>query len=467
MRKLLVVAVGLLTWLTALPLYAAEVNFSGEVRVRSFFSDNLFDGTSGGGGAEDTSRFDDLRFRLKTSIKAGVSTGVVVLDFSNCLFGADVSSFQNGTNPLAGPGIVPTGDCRFGNAGFGGSFSVVGVREANLRIDLKSVNLVLGRQTLKVGHGIVLDSTADAITVVLPMGSTTITGSMLQIADLNDAFTLAGPFPTGVGINQDTTIWLVNVGMDHGSHMINLYDAFLYDQSPGTNNGATMYPTLPVAAFAGVLGGDKIWVNYLGLSLDAKNGPMALAFEGSYDLGRAEIAGPGKDVRLGGWNLMGDATVDTGGAKLGGTVVYAAGTSPSSVNDGTVDDISGNFQLGNILLNNEQTSDRDGGSLGGGVFGAGIFAVKLHADVMPTEKLDVGAALIYAQTEQAPCAGCSRHIGYELDANAKYKVDDNLAFSAGLGYLLTAGGTEDFYSGLGGGANSNLWKLSGKAVFTF
>jgi hypothetical protein len=229
-----------------------------------------------------------------------------------------------------------------------------------------------------------------------------------------------------------------------------------------------MYPTVPAAGgalltgfFPGV---DKIWVNYLGVSLDAKNGPMALAFEGSYDFGYAEGGAGVADVRLSGFNVMADATVDTGGAKVGGTAVYAAGTDPSAVNDGTVDDISGNFQLGNILLNNEQTSDRNGGSLGGGLLGAGLIAVKLHADMMPTEKLDVGGALIYAQTQEAPCAGCSRHIGYEVDANAKYKVDDNLSFSAGLGYLITASGVEDFF---GAGSDSNLWKLSGKAVFTF
>jgi hypothetical protein len=469
MRKLLIVAVGLVTWLTALPLYAVDVNFSGEFRVRSFWSDNLFDGNSGSaGGFDDMSRFNDLRFRLKTSVKAGVTTGVVVLDFGNCLGGLDSATFQNGTNPaIPFPGFMPTGDCRFGTAGFGGSFNTVGVREAYVHIDLKQVGLILGRQPIKLGHGIVLDDTADAITVELPMGATKISASMLQIADFNDSLGFA--VPSGVGINKDTTIWLVNVGIDQKSHVINLYDAFLYDQSPGTNFALLSYPTIPGAAFFVPGFADKIWVNYLGLSLDAKNGPLALAFEGTYDLGRAELAGGGKDIRLGGWNLMGDATADTGGAKVGGTVVYTSSQEPTAVNDFNVADISGNFQLGNILLNHEQTSDRDGGSLSGGFLGAGLFAVKLHADMMPTQKLTVGGAAIYALTPDRGICGsaCERTIGYELDANAKYAVDDNLTFSAGAGYLVTANGARDFYSGAGGVANSNLWKLSAKAVFTF
>jgi hypothetical protein len=469
MRKLLVAAVGLLTVLTAIPVYAVDVNFSGNVRVRAFWDDNLYDGNSGGGLNDDMNRFNDLRFRLKTSIKAGVSTGVVVLDFSNCLAGGDSATFQNGNIP--GGYYNMTGDCRFGTAGLGGSYNAVGVREAYLKIDLSKVELVLGRQTLKVGHGIILDDTADAITVVLPMGSTTITGSMLQLVD-PDAYT---SFPSGTGINQDTTVWLVNVGMDQGSHLINLYDAFLYDQAPGTTAANSFYPTVPVPVNVLSFAGDnKIWINYTGLSLDAKSGPMALAFEGTYDFGSDEVAGPGKDIRVNGWNIMGDATVDTGGAKVGGTVVYASGQDQSAVNNVNVADISGNFQLGNILLNHEQTSDRDGGSLSGGLAGMGILAAKLHVDMMPTEKLDVSGAAIYAQTTElcnpvicvAPTT--SRTIGYELDANAKYKVDDNLTFAAGAGYLITAGGAVQAYSvNVAPGANSNLWKLSAKAVFTF
>lgn len=467
MRKLLIVAVGLVTWLTALPLYAVDVNFSGEFRVRGFWTDNLTDGNSGGtgSGAEDMSRFNDARFRLKTSIKAGVTTGVVVLDFGNCFAGIDVATFNG---PAAGTG--GTGDCRFGAGGFGRSFNTVGVREAYLHIDLSKVGLILGRQHIKLGHGIVLDDITDAITVELPMGATTVTASMLQLADATDALGITA------GINHDTTIWLVNVGMDQKSHVINLYDAFLYDQSAaalviGHN---FMYPTgISAPFFLG--GGDKIWENFAGISLDVMNGPMKLAFEGSYAFGRLESVG-GTDLRLGGWNLMGDATVDTGGAKVGGTVVYADSTqTQSGIKSITATDISGNFQLGNILLNNEQLADRDGGSLGGGFGGMGIMAVKLHADVMPTEKLTVGGAAIYARTAQlcnipfSYCVSTDRTIGYELDANAKYKVDDNLAFAAGAGYLVTASGAENFYSTFvgPGGNNSNLWKLSAKAVFTF
>lgn len=455
MRKLIVVAAGLMSVLTALPLYAADVTFSGEFRVRAFWSDNVTDGDS---GVEDEARFNDQRFRLKTAIKAGVTTGVVVLDFGNCTVGADVATFNAG----AAAGGTFTGDCRFGTGGLGGSFNVVGVREAHLRIDLSTVDAVLGRQTIKLGHGIVLDDTVDAITVMLPLGAATITGSLLQIADATDALGIPG------SINNDTSVWLVNVGMDHDNHVVNFYNALLYDQSPGTGVGNFIYPTGVTAAVP--LGTSTLWENFLGVSLDVDSGPINLAAEASYAIGRYSPAAG--DARLGGWNLMGDATFDAGGATVGATVLAASGQDPSATGGETnATDISGNFVLGTILLNNGQASDHDGGSLGGGFGGAGILAAKLHASLMPTPKLTVGGAAIYARTAERVCQACERTIGLELDANAAYAVDDNLTVSAAAGYLFTGDGATDFYTIVtgpaSGASDSDIWRLVGKVAFTF
>ena len=468
MRKLILATVGAMTLFMAFPLYAAEVTFSGEFRVRAFASENLLDGDSATdttpAGVNDNTRFNDLRFRLKTAIKAGVTTGVIVLDFGNCFAGVDVATVNGGA--AAVPGLSQTGDCRFGQGGIGRSFNVVGVREAHLKIDLAKFDALLGRQSLKLGHGIVYDDTSDAITLILSAGSdTTLTGSLLKIADAGDA--IGAPALPGLGNDDDTSIWVLNLGMDHGNHVLNIYNAVLYDQSPGTNTGNFIYPTgatpIPVA-----LGVGTMWVNFLGVSLDAKNDAMTLAAEASYALGRWSPAAG--DDRVNGFNLMGDATFDSGGAKVGATVVYASGQDPTATGgEINMTDISGNFQLGNILLNNEMNTDRDGGSLGGGFGGAGILAAKLHLSTMPSDKLTVGGALIYARTAERVCQACERTIGLEVDANATYQVDENLAVSAGAGYLLPGDGAEDFYSGVNttGVSDNALWVLGGKVVFTF
>ncbi|HXZ26206.1 MAG TPA: hypothetical protein VEI24_08305, partial [Nitrospiria bacterium] len=332
MRKLLVAAVGLVTLLTAVPVYAVDVNFSGEVRVRGFWTDNQTDGNS---SYDDSTRFADLRFRLKTAIKAGVTTGVVVIDFANCFPSAPSPTASTINNTASSLG--DTGNCRFGAGGLGDSHNEVGVREAYLKIDLTKMGFVLGRQSLKLGHGIIFDTTGDAVTAILPLNGSTLTASMIQVNDAN-------AFGTVPGINNDTTVWMVNLGMDRGNHVINIYDAYLYDQTPATTLGSSFYPTVdgPLTTSPGPFVNDKIWINYLGVSLDAKAGSLNLAFEGTYDFGSLEAAtaAAGPDIRVGGWNLMGDVTADTGGARLGGTVVVTSGQSPSAVGSANIADIS-------------------------------------------------------------------------------------------------------------------------------
>jgi hypothetical protein len=165
---------------------------------------------------------------------------------------------------------------------------------------------------------------------------------------------------------------------------------------------------------------------------------------------------------------MANVTTETGGATVGATFVAAASHDPSGINEASISDISGNFQLGHIILNNEQTSDRDGGSLGGGFAGVGITALKLHAEKQTSEKATVGGAVIYALGDR-PCQACGRGIGLEVDANAAYEVDENLVLSAGAGYLFTGDGAQDFYRGApsGPGGDNDLWKLLARAVYTF
>ena len=98
MKKGLVVALALLTIIfTALPAFALDVQFSGEYRIRGFYYDSIYATkpafapltfTPGPtfaplGDAAQTANFLDQRFRLTTRITAGMTAGVVQLDFLN------------------------------------------------------------------------------------------------------------------------------------------------------------------------------------------------------------------------------------------------------------------------------------------------------------------------------------------------------------------------------------------------
>src|SRR5689334_7331571 len=102
MKKGLVVALALLTLtLMALPAFALDVQFSGDYRIRGFYFDSIYatkgafgpvvvgpgpgyvPSVASSGDAAQTSNFIDPRFRLTIRITAGMTTGVVQLDFLN------------------------------------------------------------------------------------------------------------------------------------------------------------------------------------------------------------------------------------------------------------------------------------------------------------------------------------------------------------------------------------------------
>src|SRR5581483_2314211 len=154
MKKLLVLALASVSTLALIPsLYAADVKFSGEFRVRGFYDENVntFNKNTG-----DTEAFADERFRLRTNVTSGIASGVIALDVTNGHTGPDVATFQN-------PGTIftgNTGDTRLGSVGFGSSYNVVGVREAYLKFQFPMFGATAGRSPFKLGHGMVLDDTA-------------------------------------------------------------------------------------------------------------------------------------------------------------------------------------------------------------------------------------------------------------------------------------------------------------------
>lgn len=168
MKKGLVVALALLTiTITALPVFALDVQFSGDYRVRGFYFDSIYATKPAFGpitlnpgpptfpalgDAAQSSNFIDQRFRLTSRITAGMTTGVVQLDFLNV----------NGNFPNTNLGNREFGQ-NFSN--FGMESNTIGVRQAYLVVNLPVARLYAGRPEVTLGHGIVLKDTVDLIGV--------------------------------------------------------------------------------------------------------------------------------------------------------------------------------------------------------------------------------------------------------------------------------------------------------------
>ncbi|MEW6324316.1 MAG: hypothetical protein AB1515_02910 [Nitrospirota bacterium] len=478
---------------------AAELRFGGEFRVRAFDVNNFFDARSSGGcgtpagSCDDHERFLDQRFRLTTLVRAGAAAGVVTLDALNTFGGTRAPS------SLTGPGGGGTGDDRFGTGGLGRSRNAVGLREAYLQITPAWGTLYAGRHRIVLGHSIVFDDVADGFTVVVPVWRLSLSASALKIVE-SDALPLAG---------SDTDLYLGHAEYRPGSaHAFSLYAGALRDRGPMLLNGL-IYGLVDEAGAPQVPAGTPLAsatgaVYLVGVTYDGQVGPSTFNFE--FDALRGFIDNvPGIDgtVPLLGFDLLAAQHLDLGPVIVGLTLVYASGSGPDDFGEtgsaGTgvnLTDISPNFVLGNILVNGEHVSDRDGSTLNMGGFrgginqgGAGLFAVKLSVNGNPSPALNLEGAAIYAKTVDPVIptlvnpggpvcslatptldAGCKvdDRLGWELDLNATWRVDENLQFSAGAGVLIGDNAFSGLYNNDFTSVDTDpITKLFWKAIYRF
>ena len=118
--------------------------------------------------------------------------------------------------------------------------------------------------------------------------------------------------------------------------------------------------------------------------------------------------------------------------------------------------------FGNILNNSYQ------GAASQSVFGnaaktAGVNAVVLSTDYAATQALTLHAALGYAQADKER-AGYDDSYGFEYNAGAAYKLQDNLIYAVHLGYLATG----DFFKlGVQAADTNNIFLASHHLTMSF
>jgi hypothetical protein len=458
--------------MVAQPVQAVDLQFNGEYRVRGFDLNNFFDARSGGNAAggcgtppgpcNDHERFADQRFRLTTTASAGITSGVVTLDFLNTFAGSRPPGY------LTGPAVggSTTGDYRFGTAGLGGSLNAIGLREAYLKFSFPNGTLIAGRHHLVLGHSIIFDDVADGFTAALPLPfwHSQLSVSALEIFNDNAAM----PFGSG----NNTNLYLVHLQMNPSpAHAFSVYGGVLRDRGPTLLNGliyglvdSNGNPIVP----AGTNISSATGIVYLmGVSYDAQVGSSTFSFEvDSLSGSISNIPGITEVVGIKGYDVMAAQKIDLGPVTVGllGVYVTGSGRDDFGQHETNLSDISPNFVLGNILSNGEAFSDRDGSSLQNGGFrggtnqgGAGLVAFKLSASGDVAPGLNLEGAAIYAATVNpvvpapicptpSPGNGCfmDTRLGWELDLNAAYQIDQNLQMKAGAGMLLA----DNAFSGL-------------------
>ena len=441
----LAVLLGLQGFMTGLE--AAELKFSGDFRVRGIYSDNLYDADEVG---DDQEAFADGRFRMKIAATAGITTGIVVVDFSN--------AFGDPTNTGCGFTGCDTGNYRFGTANFGGDYRTVGVREAHLKLDFGESKLAFGRKQFRLGHSLILDDTMDAIAGKIESGEF---DAMVAFGKLMDRNQFA-PGHTG----GDSDLYIAKVGFSHGgpegatpsdTHRIGLFSAYLKDRQP---------------FFVSATEDSQIWV--VGVTADGRLGPIEAEFEVDTLGGeRNNTATP--NVNISGLNFLLGGKVDLGpSSNIGLTFLHTRGDE-GRIDEDVITGISGNYVLGNILVNDNLLSDREGqcanvgggrigsGAAGCGFGGLGITAVKLAANLPDmTPECDLDVAVIWAKATEKPLGTGERDLGVELDLNMTHQIDEHLNATVNLGYLFAG----DIFKVLGG-PGDNIMKAVASLNYTF
>lgn len=484
MKKGLVVALALLTiTFTALPLFALDVQFSGDYRIRGFYFDSLFatkpvPPPSTLGDAAQTSNFLDQRFRLTSRITAGMTTGVVQLDFlhnpSNVQFNLGNRTLNDGTFP-----------------GFGGESISVGVRQAYLVVNFPVARLYAGRPEVTLGHGLTLKNTLDVIGIA----------SQIPVPGMPIDFQLGygklaefDSFTSGHTKDLDLDFYAATLAIkptpDHSFGGFIFYGqqriegcltAIALTVGCTLADGSTIFvpPALPHdlrELMFGVTADGKLSVPGMG----------ALRYAAEFD----NFSGTNFDSRgIMGYNAYADVGADVdlpgaGSVSLGLAYLRIQGPSPSNLTGKVgVNSLKGDFKFANILFANSQ-NNYDGVDFNSSFADANvttsaqnatlshnIHGVKVYAGLKPTDKLNVEIAVlpyVWAvrggplPAPSAPDAG--RNVGFEIDLNAGYKIDDNLKLTAGYGFFNPG---DAFKSVSAGQREKNVNKVEVAMTFTF
>jgi hypothetical protein len=428
MKKVLLVFVaGLMVFLTALPVFAVDLKFNGDFRVRGFYHDNITDAYDTGtavacpvANCNDQSAYNSMRFLLTTTAKAGLATGVVTLDFT--------SANSTGNLRMGGGGIfLGEADVAVGPAD--DRFALV---EAYIKADLRMATLTAGRQMFKLGHGIIFEDSADGFAVDIPAGPAKLTLANLKLRD-NTLAGLIGIGNSGTSATgSDADFYVGNLSFRPTKEIAtNLFFGYFNDR--GSN-------------FIG--GGSDQNVLIVGGTADTSLGPLTLGGEIDYLTGN--ISNPTTTFTdLEGLNLQVSGGMNAGPAHVGVTILYVEGQDPTNTTEANINGLDGNYATGLILTNSGARSlqpkdgtclSQDGGSVLGApgcILGSGLIAIKGTGSISPVNRLSLQADLIWAQSaEDSSATNSSNSIGVELDGTARYKIDDNLSIMGGIGYLM-------------------------------
>jgi len=190
----------------------------------------------------------------------------------------------------------------------------------------------------------------------------------------------------------------------------------------------------------------KIQLHVLAPTVSAQFGPVYVEAEALYTFGKQkEMDSGGGDIDRSGWAAYLMAKTNLGPATIGAQVGWCQGDDGSDATknkNGYGGGTDWNPAL--ILMNDDlATWKTTGGNNTANSGKANFLLYNIFGSFKPTPKLEVGAALTFAQKDKSLANEVSKKMGTEFDVTATYKIYDNLSYMVGAGYLWTG----DYFKG--------------------
>ncbi len=289
------------------------------------------------------------------------------------------------------------------------------------------------------------------ITYILPMGKFTLLAAIVKVID--NSFTATNPASTQTdGDFDEYGIAGFYTGKNWEAGLLYIY----------YNNASTRTTSnLPNVSF-------KNRFHTLQPYAKAVFGPVAVQAELNYYFGKNEYDAPGStnaDIS----SLAGfiDVLGTFGRFYVGGIFAYVQGQGDDPTKINNVATGGRDWKPTLILWNDDYSYWIDGSAtaINKNNEMTNGYLYQLKGGIRPTDKLDIGMAVAFAQADRNTVANqISRDYGWEIDVTGTYKLTNNLSYMLGVGYLLPG----DAYKGANSGAElTNTYLVINKLTFTF
>jgi hypothetical protein len=434
MKKFMILALALAaTFMFVVPAMAVDVEFSGNYRVRGFWTDNMALDETGGSDAAFDHRFHiEPVFKIHDNLKLTTR----IRGQEDAIWG-DGSPNPNKYNDTSDHGII--------------------FKRVYADINLDAISLRIGRMASGACGITYSDSEGQSDRIKLIM---------------NDI----DPFYLDFTYTKATEDDYLNDTSDQDADKYHFHGFYTSEtMRAGMLFGFINSKTQSITG--GAAGYDKqFW--HINPYAEGNMGPLSYLFEAEWKTGDyqdySRISGSDRDYDA--WRWLVSAAFNTGPASVGAGWAHSDGQDYDASGDHDYTDADGggmDWQPFLILTHYQANANLGGiGNLNPrnssylSEFGFDIYY--LEGSFTPMEKLTLSAILGWAYAdEDTPQAGggdkYDDEIGWEFDVGAKYQVMDNLSYDVKLGYFSPG----DLWEDIDSEKDDETWSIMHSLVVTF